>query len=686
MTAVRTPAAISRPSASVIRSDLQKSVRQRLMAVEQTGMLTVERRSHNGTNKRVLPMPYVGALDGLRAVSVLAVLLYHDNLSWMRGGFLGVEVFFVISGYLITAILLGRYRATGAVDLKAFWMGRARRLLPALYLMLGVVAVWWLLFFPGLVGKLKGQFLGGAFYFTNWYLVFTKVSYFTHLGRPSPLIHLWSLAVEEQFYLIWPLVLWGLLRLFKGRPLPLLSSIFGAALLSTTLMAVLYRVGHDPSGVYYGTETRASGLLIGAALAVVWRPWLSRRRPHPRRGVLSDGAGLFALGLLVIFFVFATEQGAFLYRGGFLLVDLTTALLIAACVTKSNLTLRTRLGSKPLVWIGQRSYGIYLWHWPIFTVLQPGSLSGVPLFAVRLIITMAAAAASYRYVETPFRKGLVRDWLAQWRAAEASRQKTLTVRAAGGASALAIVVVLIAVMVGVHSPGKTQLQTELEAAAKNPANRAATSSIGVQPVGRVSPATNRPPASNTPVTGATIPGTSSPRRVTVPPSTTAAPTTVAPVVLGPLAIGDSVMLGAADALRAAIPGIRIDAVVGRQWSAGVALIQATRTAGQLGSTVIIGLGNNGTVTPDLFNAMMTALAGVSHVIVIDVRVDRSWQDSDNAVLQAGAASYPSTVRLVDWYGYSAGHSTWFYSDGTHLRPATATNYAALVAAALRAAG
>jgi hypothetical protein len=146
------------------------------------------------------------------------------------------------------------------------------------------------------------------------------------------------------------------------------------------------------------------------------------------------------------------------------------------------------------------------------------------------------------------------------------------------------------------------------------------------------------------------------------------------------------MLGAADALRAAIPGVRIDAVVGRQWSAGVSLVQAARTAGQLGNTVIIGLGNNGTVTPDLFNAMMTALAGVSHVIVIDVRVDRSWQDSDNAVLHNGAASYPSTVRLVDWYGYSAGHGTWFYSDGTHLRPATATNYAALVAAAVTATG
>jgi peptidoglycan/LPS O-acetylase OafA/YrhL len=651
-------------------------------------MLTVERSDH-GTNKRAIPMPYIGSLDGLRAIAVLAVLLYHDNLSWARGGFLGVEVFFVISGYLITSILLGRHRATGTVDLKGFWIGRARRLLPALYLMLAVVAAWWLLFYPSLVGKLKGQFLGGALYFTNWYLVFAKVSYFSHMGRPSPLIHLWSLAVEEQFYLLWPLALWGLLKLFKGRPLPLLSTIFGAALLSSLVMAVLYHSGHDPSSVYYGTETRASGLLIGAALAVVWRPWLSRRRPNRRRGVLADAGGLFALAILVLFFAFATEQGAFLYRGGFLLLDFTTALLIAACVTKSNRVLRSRLGAEPLVWVGQRSYGIYLWHWPIFAVLQPGTISGLPLFILRLLVTMVVATASYRYVETPFRKGLVRDWIARWRAAEAERQRALSLRAAGGAGALACAVVLLVVGVAVHAPGKTQLQIELEQAARNPANHSGAASIGLR-----SPPATGPPPSVEPASTAT---TTAPTTTTAPPATTATtqpatvvvpttappPTTAAPA-LGPLAIGDSVMLGAANALRAAIPGIRVDAVIGRQWNAGVALAQANRAAGTLGNTVIIGLGNNGTVTAAGFNAMMAALAGVPNVVVIDVRVDRSWQNSDNAVLRAGVTANP-TVHFVDWFTYSAGHTGWFYDDGTHLRPAFAGNYAALVASVLKPA-
>jgi hypothetical protein len=511
------------------------------------------------------------------------------------------------------------------------------------------------------------------------------VSYFSHLGRPSPLIHLWSLAVEEQFYLLWPLALWGLLKLFKGRPLPLLSTILGAALLSSVVMAVLFHTGHDPSSVYYGTETRASGLLVGAALAVVWRPWLTRRRPNRRRGALADAGGLFALAILVLFFAFATEQGAFLYRGGFLVLDFTTALLIAACVTKSNRVLRQRLGAKPLVWVGQRSYGIYLWHWPIFAVLQPGTISGLPLFILRLLVTMVVATASYRYVETPFRKGLVRDWIARWRAAEAERQRALSLRAAGGAGALACAVVLLVVGVAVHTPGKTQLQIELEQAARNPANHAGAASIGLR-----SPPASSPPPSVQPASTATTTTTAPPATTaTTQPATAVVPTTAPAVTtpvpaLGPLAIGDSVMLGAANALRAAIPGIRIDAVIGRQWNAGVALVQANRAAGSLGSTEIIGLGNNGTVTPAGFNDMMAALAGVPNIVVIDVRVDRSWQNSDNAVLRAGVTANPN-VHFVDWYAYSAGHTGWFYDDGTHLRPAFAGNYAALVAAALKPA-
>jgi hypothetical protein len=464
-------------------------------------------------------------------------------------------------------------------------------------------------------------------------------------------------------------------------------------------MAALYHTGHDPSNVYYGTESRASGLLIGAALAVVWRPWLARRRPNRRRGMIADAGGLVALAMLLVFFALSTEQGSFLYHGGFLLVDLTTALLIAACVTKSNQALRAGLGSKPLVWVGQRSYGIYLWHWPIFAIMQPGRLTGPALFGARLAVTMAVATASYKYVEMPFRNGLIRDWVARWRAAEARRQRSLSIQAVGGAGALACVVALLAVAVALHVPGKSQLQLELEQAARNPANRAGASAIGLRPARAP---TAPPPGSTattattaaTATTATTAPATATTATTAQATATTVAPVTpttaaaVAPLPAGgptPLAIGDSVMLGAANALRAAIPGIRIDAVIGRQWNAGVALVQANRAAGAIGNTVIIGLGNNGTVTAAGFNDMMAALAGVPNVVVIDLRVDRSWQDADNAVLRAGAAAHPN-VHFADWYGYSAGHGEWFYDDLTHLRPATASNYAAVVAAAVKQGG
>jgi peptidoglycan/LPS O-acetylase OafA/YrhL len=648
-------------------------------------MLTIERPSKGGDAIRsAVRMPYVASLDGVRAVSVAAVLLYHGNLYWLKGGFLGVEVFFVISGYLITSLLLGEHRATGMLNLGRFWLGRARRLLPALYLMLFAVATWWLLFYPGVVGKLKGQFLAGIFYFTNWFLIFTRLSYFDHLSQPSPLIHLWSLAVEEQFYLVWPLVLLALLKVFKDRPLGLLASICAAAMVSSVVMAVAYRSGHDPSGIYYGTGTRAGGLLIGAALAVVWRPWLARRRPNRRRGNLADAAGVMALVLLVLFFRFSTEEGAFLYRGGFLLVDLTTALLIAACVSKSIRLLPTSLGSKPLVWVGQRSYGIYLWHWPIFVILRAGLLGTVPLFLLRVGLTGVIAAASYRYVETPFRSGAVRRRLSEWRSADRDRRQAVPVRVVAGGCALSLLAVVVVTSVAGRTAAQSPLQKQLEQAARDPANRAEASSVGIRSSPPTGPAftpsatTTAPPSTATPGTSP-VPG-SGPVATSVPPATA-----LPPPPPGPFAIGDSVMLGAANALRAAIPGIRVDAEVGRQWLAGVDLVKTLAASGQLGSTVIIGLGNNGTVTPAGFNAMMAAVAGVPHVVVVDVRVDRSWQNADNAVLRAGAAGYPN-IHLLDWYGFSAGHGAWFFSDGTHLRPQAAPSYAAFIAAAVTQAG
>ncbi|HET9492773.1 MAG TPA: acyltransferase, partial [Chloroflexia bacterium] len=266
-------------------------------------------------------LPYLPGLDGLRAVAVIAVLLYHAGLPLFAGGFLGVEVFFVISGFLITSLLLAEWNANGRIDLPAFWLRRARRLLPAVYTLVVVVLVVAVVFLPEEVSMLRGDGAAAFTYVTNWYLIFNERSYFEAMGRPSMLLHLWSLAVEEQFYLVWPPVLALLLR-FRRRG-AILAVVLAGAAASSLLMALLYSPEADPSRVYYGTDTRATGLLIGAALAFVWSPWRLRERvgtptlASRAYGALLDLAGLAALGGLAVFVTSLDEFQPFLFLGGF---------------------------------------------------------------------------------------------------------------------------------------------------------------------------------------------------------------------------------------------------------------------------------------------------------------------------------------------------------------------------------
>ena len=380
-------------------------------------------------------LPYSPGLDGLRAFAVIAVLLYHADLAWIPGGFLGVEVFFVISGYLITALLLAEWRQRGRIDLKTFWLRRARRLLPALYVLLVATLTFAVVFLPGEIAGLRGDVLAALGYVTNWYLIFGQESYFEAVGRPSLLQHLWSLAVEEQFYLIWPPILAlglciGATRLRRRRVLTVV--IFGAVA-SAMAMALLYVPGVDPSRIYYGTDTRATGLLCGAALAFLWSPG-DKYRPsearHHRLGLpgrsrfrrrwgwtaplLLDIVGFAALGALVWFCVNLGEFQPFLYSGGFALVGIATTATIMAVVHPHSVIGSRILGSAPLRWVGVRSYGIYLWHWPVFMVTRPDldvPIDGLPLLALRLSATVVLADLSYRYIETPIRRGaLGRAW------------------------------------------------------------------------------------------------------------------------------------------------------------------------------------------------------------------------------------------------------------------------------------
>ncbi len=398
---------------------------------------------------------YLPGLDGLRAIAVTAVIVYHLGYGWAQGGLLGVGVFFTLSGYLITDILVGQFAAAGRIKLGDFWLRRARRLLPALFVMLAVVTVWVNAFNRTFVPGYRGDVVASGLYVNNWWYIFQHDSYYSRFAPPAPLDHLWSLAVEEQFYLVWPWVVLAMVLLagwlVKRRRVRLLGpgahvggsadggaaaaaaaatakagendflsgrarwAMAGVALVlavaSAIEMAMLYHPGYDPTRVYEGTDTRAFGLLIGAAVAMVYPTRRGGRTlsAGPRR--LLDAAGLAGL-VVVVLLVWRTNQySPFMFRGGLELLSVATALVVAAVATPGGLLGRT-LGWTPMRWIGVRSYGIYLWHYPIIVLTAAAGTVGTPVSAVRAVVlvavTVAIAALSWRFIEEPIRRGSYR--------------------------------------------------------------------------------------------------------------------------------------------------------------------------------------------------------------------------------------------------------------------------------------
>ncbi|WP_308637972.1 acyltransferase family protein [Paenibacillus silvisoli] len=357
---------------------------------------------------------YMPGLDGLRAIAVIAVIAYHLNLSWVPGGLLGVGIFFVLSGYLITDILLKQQSQTRRLNLSDFWIRRARRLLPAMLLMLGLVSGWLLLTDPARLMGLRGEIGSALLYTSNWRLIFHEVSYFESFGPPSPFGHLWSLAVEEQFYLVWPLVLALLVRWVPQRG-KLALTIMAAAGLSAGLMAVLYEPGLDPSRVYYGTDTRAFALLIGAALAAIWPSWKLSPVASRKTGIVLDIAGFGGLAGVLYMIATAGEYDSSLYRGGMVALSAASAAVVASLAHPASRISRV-IGCKPLQWLGVRSYGIYLYHYPVIALTTPAAEAG-EFHLVRALIQTAAtivlAELSWRFIEEPIRQGAIGK-LAAW--------------------------------------------------------------------------------------------------------------------------------------------------------------------------------------------------------------------------------------------------------------------------------
>jgi len=403
---------------------------------------------------------YLPGLDGLRAVSVVAVLAYHGGMTWLPGGFLGVEVFFVISGYLITLILTREHERTSTISLPGFWKRRARRLLPSLYLLLVATALVVLVFYREELRGLSGQLWSAASYVTNWFFIFTDQSYFATIERPSILQHLWSLAIEEQFYLLWPIALLGLLKLSGGRRAPVALVAVGLSAASAVLMALLFEPAMDPSRVYYGTDTRASGLLLGAALGLMWRRTKAWREGDEVSVVSLDLIGWTGLGVLVACFVGIQQFDSFLYRGGFVVVVLASSAAIAAAVHPSTV-FGQAIGHRLFTWVGVRSYSLYLWHWPIFVFTRPEidlALPTYPTLVLRLVLTFAAAEVSYRFVEVPIRNGALGRLLARPEGAGFVRR--FAAPAGAGALAVSCVLLLVAVTaIGNTPPGGTAQAT-----------------------------------------------------------------------------------------------------------------------------------------------------------------------------------------------------------------------------------
>jgi peptidoglycan/LPS O-acetylase OafA/YrhL len=655
---------------------------------------------------------YLPGLDGLRALAVLAVLAYHARPDWLPGGFLGVEVFFVISGFIITRSLLQEWRDASRISLGAFWLRRARRLLPALFLLLLAVLGYAALFEPRAVAALRADLLAALAYVTNWRLILAGQSYFEAFEKPSMLRHLWSLAVEEQFYVVWPIFLAVCLPILKKNMTLLL--IVAGAIAAAVAMALLYEPGKDASRVYYGTDTRASGLLLGAALAFV----LSEGARNGRLGIAVAGiAGLAGLAFAVSTL---EETSTFLYRGGFFAVGLLSCAAILALVRPGRMS--RIVSCAPLRWLGVRSYGIYLWHWPVFLLTWPDQAS-IVIVAAQVVAVVLIAALSYHYLERPVREGaLNRLWadLRDWRGLELRRQSAFAV---GGSVALALAVSLSAAALLAKAPEKpayfaldgvrirhteassSQLASIVPSSSLTskvqtsfaeltslplPCPRGATSTAcGESASLLVSVSLSPEDAPLGDAALADIPGMSEDRPaaesvavVVAPPPLQMPEARAVPSNLPMVtAIGDSVMLGAAARLSASLPNLDLDSQVGRQAWGAAALLRERKETGQLGQIVLVHVGNNGTLTRGEFEEIMSILGDEREVIFLNLKVPRSWQDSNNAILEQGVEGHPN-ARLIDWHGLTMDHPELFASDQIHLSGSGAELYARLVIAAV----
>ncbi len=572
---------------------------------------------------------YIPAIDGLRAIAVMAVLLYHLGFNWIPGGFLGVDLFFVISGYVITRLLLDSIERSGGLDLRAFYLARLRRLLPALVFMLITTAIAVGIWAPDTI---KRFLIDTPFALTgsmNWWLVGRHLDYFEAIGRPSLLQHTWSLAVEAQFYLVWPLILLLVLKFFGKKRLSIVSLAI-AGISGITLMLVSFSLdasnAQSVSHVYFGTDTHSIGLFLGAALAVSWVPQNFKTEVSKKAQDFIDAIGVFGfLGILGTFLLI-DESNPALYKIAFPLAGIFAAAIITSIVHPVS-RFAPLLQNRVLLWIGERSYAIYLWHWVIFQVTRPSvDLAGESwaVYTLRILIVFALADISLRFIELPVRRGVLNYWLKglKYRTEiEKKRQKIKVV-------AILSIVIVAATLVS----GRAVVMSEREQAAI------------VEEIESVNPS-------------------------------------AAVSKEGIWLTGDSVILGIKSALAESYPIGLINARVGRQAPELLAEI-ARDISGAPSGPVVLNMGNNNALTEDQVVKVLEALQGQSKVILVNTAVPRPWRDQNNALISEVSARF-SNVRVVDWASLSDGHPEYFAPDGVHLVPTGVAVYVAEIARYLK---
>jgi peptidoglycan/LPS O-acetylase OafA/YrhL len=572
--------------------------------------------------------PYMPGIDAMRALAVLAVFGYHAGLGWVPGGFLGVDVFFVISGYLITSLLLREFRSTDQIALGRFWLRRARRLLPAVGVLIAVAMIVSAIAEPDKIDTIRGDALSSLFYFANWHFIYEHTSYFEGFGRPSLFTHLWSLSVEEQFYLFWPLVFAAGMKLFgRGR---LLIGVLAGAVGSVALAWILFDPGHDASRIYYGTDTHAVGLLAGVALAMVWSP--TQLRTHksfgPLVGPILDALGVVALGYLILSFAHVHDYDLALWHGGYAWVAIATALLLAA-VAHPAARLGRILGQPALLWLGLRSYSFYLWHWPVLAMTRPGVDIDLPrgiLIPLQLIACLVLADLSYRFVELPFNgkaklPKMPEGWLKVAR------------------PALVFSVLAVILVVGWSGIVKAGNST-------SGPSEAASAATSVHVVAKTKqPHKALPPAKHWP-------------RIVM--------------------LGDSVMIGAEDNLAKRLgPGFSMDAKVGRQADEFLKIIRKIKRGGHHPAAMVIQWGNNGPLYGEDMEALRAATANVGQLFLISDHAPVSWQDESNEAIAEAAEDWHHTTEIPWAQAAEQGGESLFW-DGIHLTPKGAGIYARLV--------